>query len=73
MLDLIQKLSTFNRATANGRSLTQVKAGARKRTRKQFNADQELSTKLELRYAKKQQLANDPFAFVMPKRGLPKH
>jgi hypothetical protein len=73
MLEMIQKLSLFSAGEANARSLFTAKAGAKKRKRKEFEQQQELQTKLDMRHLKKQQMLSDPFGFQMPKRALPKH
>jgi hypothetical protein len=55
MLELIKKLSSFNSTKANGRSLAQVKGGNKKRKRREFNATQELETKIDLKNLKRHQ------------------
>ena len=61
MLETIRKLADFNREAINSRSLVNAKLGAKKRTRKQREKEQELSTRLNIRRDKEMaQFVADP-------------
>ena len=52
MLELLKKMQDFNIAKVNPRSLTALKVNARKRTRKAFEADAELTTMIDTKSAR---------------------
>lgn len=49
MFELIKKLNSFTVGECNSRSLLTAKVGSKKRTRRQYEAAQELSTILDVK------------------------